>query len=233
MHAPRALPRQLLVPAAILLLALLLAPWDVPLARAWIRLPYSGTLRELFEMAEWFGHGLGTVAACLFVLTLDRARGRRLAVVVAAAGVLAGLAANVPKYTIPRIRPIHFLTDGTHRTLRTPAPSDDVLATFRVPDELHGNARRSLPSGHTAAAVALTVVLTAAYPHGRALFVGLAAMVLVQRMLVGAHYASDVLAGAALGQIIARGVLAVDAWIARRRAAVEPTTLELARPRAA
>jgi membrane-associated phospholipid phosphatase len=46
------------------------------------------------------------------------------------------------------------------------------------------------------------VALAFLYPRGRWLFIGLAALAAFQRIEVQAHFASDVLAGAALGCLV-------------------------------
>lgn len=57
----------------------------------------------------------------------------------------------------------------------------------------------SFPSGHTAAAVAFTAAVAPAWPLAGALCTVPAAMVAVERVQSGAHYPSDVAAGAAIG----------------------------------
>ncbi|MEX0959154.1 MAG: phosphatase PAP2 family protein [Burkholderiales bacterium] len=61
----------------------------------------------------------------------------------------------------------------------------------------------SFPSGHTLHAVAFSVVLLAHYPGFAWLVLPFSALVALSRMVLGLHYPSDVLAGAALGAAIA------------------------------
>nr|WP_190201750.1 phosphatase PAP2 family protein [Streptomyces djakartensis] len=65
----------------------------------------------------------------------------------------------------------------------------------------------SFPSGHTAAAVAFTAAVAPAWPPVGALCAVPAAMVAIERVQSGAHYPSDVAAGAAIGL--------ASAWLAR------------------
>jgi len=75
-------------------------------------------------------------------------------------------------------------------------------------------AEASFPSGHATTAFAAAVLLACWYPRQAGLFFGLAAIVGVSRVLLGAHFPSDVLAGALLGSSVA---LTVHAKIAAAR----------------
>ncbi|MEU6388125.1 phosphatase PAP2 family protein [Streptomyces sp. NPDC046939] len=57
----------------------------------------------------------------------------------------------------------------------------------------------SFPSGHTAAAVGFTAAVAAVWPLAGALCAVPAALVAVERVQSGAHYPSDVAAGAVIG----------------------------------
>jgi undecaprenyl-diphosphatase len=76
-------------------------------------------------------------------------------------------------------------------------------ATLLPPDQF------SFPSGHTITAFAVAVTLSRFYPD---LAIGLlfcAASVAASRILLGMHFLSDVLAGAAIGSLIAYVVQAI------------------------
>jgi undecaprenyl-diphosphatase len=91
------------------------------------------------------------------------------------------------------------------RTLR-PRPyqvSPDVVAAAAPLD------RFSFPSGHTLHAVSFTTVCCAYHPELAPALVPFAALVAASRPVLGLHYPSDVLAGAALGGGLAALVLAL------------------------
>jgi undecaprenyl-diphosphatase len=67
----------------------------------------------------------------------------------------------------------------------------------------------SFPSGHTLHAVAFSIVAIAFYPALAWLLVPFTLLVAASRVVLGLHYPSDVLAGAALGALIARACLAL------------------------
>ena len=67
----------------------------------------------------------------------------------------------------------------------------------------------SFPSGHATTSFACATVLTAYAPRLAPLWVVLACAVAYSRVYVGVHYPLDVVAGAALGTLVALGVLAM------------------------
>jgi len=67
----------------------------------------------------------------------------------------------------------------------------------------------SFPSGHTMHAVAFSIVAVAYFPELLWIVAPFAALVALSRPILGLHYPSDVLAGAALGAVIAGISLAV------------------------
>jgi undecaprenyl-diphosphatase len=69
--------------------------------------------------------------------------------------------------------------------------------------------RFSFPSGHTLHAVAFTLIACAYYPALWVILVPFTLVTAVSRVALGLHYPSDVLAGAALGALIAAASFAV------------------------
>jgi undecaprenyl-diphosphatase len=67
----------------------------------------------------------------------------------------------------------------------------------------------SFPSGHTLHAVGFTVVATAYYPDLAWFMLPFTALVAASRVVLGLHYPSDVLAGAAIGGLLALATLSV------------------------
>ncbi|MFI5877092.1 phosphatase PAP2 family protein [Streptomyces sp. NPDC051445] len=80
-------------------------------------------------------------------------------------------------------------------------------------DEVHDRPdSSSFPSGHTAAAVAFTAAITPIWPTAGIMCALPAAMVAVERVQSGAHYPSDVAAGAVIGL--------ASAWLTRHAPAL-------------
>ena len=72
----------------------------------------------------------------------------------------------------------------------------------------------SMPSGHATTVFSILVALGSLWPRGRTVLWIYAVAILVSRVVVSAHYPSDVVAGAVVGTV---GALLVRRWFALRR----------------
>ena len=120
-----------------------------------------------------------------------------------AAVAVSGLVAQVVKHVIGRGRPRLLQADGPFHF--EPFSAADALASF--------------PSGHTTSAFAAAVALGFMRPDWRGRLLGAALLIGVSRVLVGAHYPSDVVGGAALGGAVST---ALKRGFARRGLAFAP-----------
>jgi membrane-associated phospholipid phosphatase len=191
---PRFLLPLLLAAAAVASLGI-----DVPVAmrfRRWNDKTSPSYNRDVhdylgyFDTFEPFGHGRGVVLVLLILHQLDPKR--RWAIPrLAVCALAAGAAANLLKMAIVRNRPNDIPLDFR----------GSVWDTFGswLPMFSGQSGMQSFPSAHTAAAAGFAVALTWLYPQGRWLFAMLAVLVGCQRIVSGAHFPSDVLAGAAAG----------------------------------
>ena len=84
---------------------------------------------------------------------------------------------------------------------------------YQVNQAINCNARPldqfSFPSGHTLHAFAFTTIAIAYYPQLALLLIPFACLVALSRVVLGLHYPSDVLTGAAIGAAIAGFSLAL------------------------
>lgn len=116
---------------------------------------------------------------------------------VLAAILTSGIAANILKWGLGRGRPGVMTGDATV-TFAPIATSADWA---------------SFPSGHATTIVALGLALGFLIPRWRVALLSVALWVAASRVIVGAHWASDVVAGIALGTAC---VFALRLWYARR-----------------
>lgn len=207
----RSFPMRLTVLAAALLACgALMLFCDLSMSRWIATAPLPGFARKLIEMSEIFGHGLGVLAIILAAYHFDPRRRWALPRLVAVA-YGGGLAANITKFLIVRVRPRGF-----------DLALHDVWQTFLAwsPPWMRSSVNESFPSAHTATAAAFAVALTCLYPQARRFLFLLAAMVGVQRIVSQAHYPSDVCCGAAVGCLAAAALLSLPgsvAWLERLR----------------
>jgi undecaprenyl-diphosphatase len=143
----------------------------------------NALLLRFLQAVSWLGNGIFWYA--LMAALLVRYRGEALLPVlhmIFVGAVGAGTYAMVKRGT-SRPRPYQALRD--------------IAAGARALDAF------SFPSGHTLHAVAFTLVAGAYYPGLLAMLAAFALLTAVSRVMLGLHYPSDVLAGAALGSLIA------------------------------
>jgi undecaprenyl-diphosphatase len=128
--------------------------------------------------------------------------GAQSAAYILAAVAAGGLSATLLKYMIGRARPRGFDTFGPESF--TPFAFDSAHA--------------SLPSGHSATIFALATALAFLKPGLKWVFYGAAALIASARIMVGAHYPADVVAGALVGTVVVYGLtrlLAARKWLFR------------------
>ena len=164
----------------------------------WVVEHRVGPLDPLFVALTVVGYaGLAWIG--LAPLVALRA-GRRPLLVAAATAVAvwsADLTALGVKALVDRARPIETI------------PEADPL--------IGGTIGSSFPSGHAATSFAGALVLAAVLPRAAPALVALALAVSFSRIYVGAHYPSDVLAGAALGVVFGLVALRIPRSPSRSR----------------
>jgi membrane-associated phospholipid phosphatase len=148
---------------------------------------YTITKPFWFACRYAFAHIIGATFIFAVVL-LAHPKGARAAAGGALCVLVVALAANLAKSVFGRMRPNE--ADG-HLDF---APLGSKLFSFESV---------SFPSGEAAMAFALACVLARLAPRWKAAFYVAASLAAVSRLVNGAHYLSDVVAGALLGVVLA------------------------------
>ena len=173
--------------------------------------------RRLFRPVSDLGSAEWIVVLCATVVvffwlarrgTADLRRGAayrlaaQSAAYVLAAVAMGGLTATLLKNVIGRARPRFFDDAGP-----------DSFTPFAF-----NSGHASFPSGHAATIFALAAALAFLRPGLRWIFYGLAAAIAATRVVVGAHYPADVIAGALGGTLAVHALthaLAARKWLFR------------------
>jgi undecaprenyl-diphosphatase len=145
-------------------------------------LRYEPLLRALRGLS-WLGNGIFWYALMLALLAIHRGEAVLPVLHLAFVGAVCTGSYKMLKRGTLRPRPFQAM-----RSIAAGAP---VLDAF------------SFPSGHTLHAVAFTLVACAYYPALAAILVPFTLLTAASRVVLGLHYPSDVLAGAAIGAAVA------------------------------
>ncbi|MEC9345302.1 MAG: phosphatase PAP2 family protein [Pseudomonadota bacterium] len=199
------------------------AGWDIWLSRlvAVSQEPLAVALRTTAEWgnSKWSLVIAGCAIAALLLIRRQYARASRRALLgwlaeaatfVFAAVAVSGITANVLKVIFGRARLVALPSDRTAE-----------FQLFALDWQHH-----SFPSGHATTLFALAMALAFLLPGWRRVLFVLAAIGAVGRIAAGAHFLSDIVAGAVLGAAVTwwmRGWLADRGWVfVRRPGAIEP-----------
>lgn len=161
----------------------LLRLWDLTLCVRFNRTARIAAIRHLFRVTSRLGDGAFWYALMLALLAAEGGQALRPVGHMAAIGFVCTVIYKWLKSKTSRPRP--FAVESAVRAGTEP------LDAF------------SFPSGHTLHAVAFSTIAIAYYPALTGPLVLFSALVALSRVVLGLHYPSDVLAGGALGGIIA------------------------------
>ncbi|MGD8378645.1 MAG: phosphatase PAP2 family protein [Gammaproteobacteria bacterium] len=153
------------------------------------RLAAGRWLRETFRVVSRLGDGVFWYALMLVLPLAYSATGVIAALHMAVAGLAGSGLHALLKKALRRPRPCQRHS----RIQRMMAPLDEF----------------SFPSGHTLHAVSFSVLVWHYAPSLAWLAIPFTGLVALSRMVLGLHYPSDVLAGAALGWLIAAATLSI------------------------
>jgi undecaprenyl-diphosphatase len=166
-----------------------LLEWDRHWARRLNASVGVAPVRVLFRLVSRLGDGVFWYSVMLALIVTQGRAGLDTALRMLAAGLIGLAVYKLLKSKTTRPRPYKVL--------------GDIRAGIAPLDAF------SFPSGHTLHAVAFTVVAVSHFPALASVLVPFTLLVALSRVVLGLHYPSDVLAGAAVGALVAQAVLAL------------------------
>jgi membrane-associated phospholipid phosphatase len=173
-----------------LIVLVALAPCDVSVARLCYSHPVARPVVRILEIIAYFAsNGVGVLVILIALVVIGCSKLSCVPQLISAS-LGAGLMADIVKLCVCRGRPLSIdLSAAT------------FSSTFHgfLPLLSVGSRGQSFPSGHAATAAGLAISLSLRFPRGRWLFLLVAATAAVSRVIVHAHFPTDVAAGAMLG----------------------------------
>jgi membrane-associated phospholipid phosphatase len=213
--------RAWLIAFSLMLFGYVVIPFDTVIASL-MKKHHDWTGWKLVHLSEIFSHAWGVGLIALGISSLHALHAPKIPQLFCAS-LGAGLVANIGKLICARTRPHSFdLTASSWESFQGLFPwwngvyeSSTNLASLQ-----------SFPSAHSATAAGLAWGLSRLYPQGRWYFVLLCMLALCQRLVVQAHFLSDVCWGAAIGVIWANFVFSnvklgqrfgrLEEWLTKR-----------------
>jgi len=181
----------IVLPATIVMLAL--APFDVAIAQLmYVHYPSREAVQVIEIAANIAGSGWGVLILAFVAISLRPQQWTRLPLLLTSS-LGAGILVDIAKLCVSRSRP-HSIDDLASATFTS--TFNGLFPIFSA-----GSTGQSFPSGHTATAAGMAVALGFMYPRGRWLFASMALGVAASRVIVHAHFPTDVAAGLILGVI--------------------------------
>lgn len=142
-----------------------------------------GLVMHALQGVSWLGNGIFWYALMLALLVIHRGEAALPVLHMVFVGVVSTASYKMLKRGTVRPRPFQVMPG-----IAAGAPA---LDTF------------SFPSGHTLHAVAFTLVACSYYPDLAVVLIPFTMLTAASRVVLGLHYPSDVLAGAAIGAAVA------------------------------
>ena len=182
----------------------------------------GGDWMRMLQSLKEFGQGMAIAVAFLLIFTMDKAKRKMLPRLLLCILLPAVLVWPL-KLTVHRLRPheaeeynttleLGFFTGSEPSGAELSAQLADK-EKIAVQGHLSNSDIQSFPSAHTAAAFGFAVGLSRLYPAGQLVFYGLAIGCGLHRVLFGAHWFSDVVAGVFIGILLAQAGWRIVMWL--------------------
>lgn len=148
-------------------------------------------LKDTFELITHIGDSKYSLLISFFIFIYFRLRSKRLyesqAIFVWLSIAISGIVADIIKPIIGRARPRLFFEQNIYG-----------FDFFKI-----GHIYNSFPSGHSATAMSLGFSLALLFPKYKLYFLTIAVVTAFSRVVITAHYLSDVLVGGLIGVLTA------------------------------
>lgn len=162
-------------------------------AKVVLSLSFKGDIKRESRWLAQFGQGACTLAVAAILVCMDNQRRFRFHFSPACLLLVGVFGASL-------------FSTGVKRIFGRVRPNRENAGKFLGFTWRHDNSRESFPSSHSAAAIAMAVVLSQLYPPAAPVVWTLALLCAGLRYIMDAHWPSDVLAGIALGHGLAVGL---------------------------
>ncbi len=151
----------------------------------WINTHHNGFFDEFFKLITLFGDGIMTVIVVLSLLFFKF----RYAVLAALAFAYSSLLVQILKHIFKAPRPVKYFEN---------------IMPIRTIEGYPIHEWNSFPSGHTASAFTLAVVLSYLLPHGKRhwIIIPLAALTAFSRVYLAQHFMEDIIAGSIIAVVM-------------------------------
>lgn len=189
-----------------------LSQWVVTASRSSF---FGNLIRTILDPFGYFGLLYINLMILVFIFLFDPKKQNGM-LQIAFSLFLAEVIVSLFKTFILRFRPRLFFDDtftGPNETIWQTFGRLAGLSRMESNDLLKESIREgmSFPSGHSAAVVAMACAMSFLFPKYKYFFVLIAVLTILQRIISGAHFASDTLVGAALALLISALCLPVSA----------------------
>lgn len=196
----RGLPWPLII--SLLCLSVVALPFDAIITANRRSGFLAGDIRRIIQLSEIFGHGFGLAVIGYMIWILAPVKRRFFPRLIACA-ILPGLLVHMLKSIVARRRPGYYYPEFVDNA------SETWLGFTPNGFPNHEYLTQSFPSAHAATAFGLAIAMGWMFPQGRNAFFVFAFLAAIQRVVYGAHWASDVLVGSAVGILVASTVFSI------------------------
>lgn len=205
---PRPFWQNIAIGISLLILAALLSRFDVAIISAADPEHWPGDVKRMFQLSEIFAHGFGVALVVFAVWNLSPERRRYIPRLISCVA-FPPITAHIIKLLVARHRPTTYLDEDLVPQWPESADPSWLGAGMEVAWNTHYSTQ-SFPSAHAAIVCGLAIGMSYIFPRGRNLFLVVAIIAAVQRVIFFAHWPSDVAVGASLGFLISGGL--VQEW---------------------